>query len=85
MRKEHLFTYKSKTKNQWVSSYGMPLKEIDGSSCCVSNDFGPNFNNEKKHMLSKETGKKTPHAQNQLCKIKWNVLSQIPFLKSNHF
>jgi hypothetical protein len=23
--------------------------------------FGPKFNNEKKHMLSKESGKKTPH------------------------
>jgi hypothetical protein len=63
----------------------LPLKEIDGSSCCVSNNFGPKFNNEKKHMLSKESGKKTPHAQNQPCKIKWNVLSQIPFLKSHNF
>jgi hypothetical protein len=37
------------TKNQWVSSDGVPLKEIDGSSCCVSNNFGPKFNNEP-HM-----------------------------------
>jgi hypothetical protein len=63
----------------------MPLNEIDGSSCCLSNNFGPKFNNEKKHMLSKETGKETLHAQNQLCKIKWNVLSQIPFSKSHNF
>jgi hypothetical protein len=38
----------------------MPLKEIDGSSCCVSNNFGPKFNNEKRQMLSKESGKKKP-------------------------
>jgi hypothetical protein len=57
-----------------VSSYGVPLKEIDGSSCCVSNNFGPKFNNEK------ET-----HAQNQLCKIKWNVLPHFFFFKSHNF